>query len=115
MSLINPAGKISIPDAPDISPVDLIDQVVNNMIAQVTLLDIELASAQTSTKDASVTGLAMSIRSILDQAKRASSVIAAVNEDDESKTALIENLEPASDTNRKLRKLVESIRELEGR
>ncbi len=48
MSLIPKAGKIDVPNAPNISPVDLIKQIVENVSAQISLLDVEIFAAQDS-------------------------------------------------------------------
>ena len=46
MSGIIPAGKIDVADAPEISSVDLIRQIIENIEAQISFVDLEVYTAQ---------------------------------------------------------------------
>ena len=46
MSGIPAAGKIDLPIPPDIRPIELIQQVIENISGQIALLDVELCIAQ---------------------------------------------------------------------
>ena len=46
MSGIIPAGKIDVPDAPDIRSLDLIRQIIENIEAQISFVDLEVYTAQ---------------------------------------------------------------------
>ncbi len=46
MSGIIPAGKIDVPDAPAISSMELIRQIVENIEAQISFVDVEIYTAQ---------------------------------------------------------------------
>lgn len=43
MSIIPKASKIDVPDAPTITSVELIKQVIENISAQISLLDVEIS------------------------------------------------------------------------
>jgi hypothetical protein len=52
MSNIIPAGKIEVLDPPEIQSIQLIRQIVENVGAQIALLDSEIKVAQTSDRGA---------------------------------------------------------------
>ena len=45
------AAVIDVDDAPDISPVDLISQIITNINAQVSAIDLEICAAQRGDSD----------------------------------------------------------------
>jgi hypothetical protein len=53
MSSVIPAGKIEVVDPPEIRSLHLIRQIVENVGAQISLLDVEIKAAQSTESSSS--------------------------------------------------------------
>lgn len=108
------AGSIDIPDAPKISNVDLLGQVIRNITGQLTSFDSELSRSSRS-QNASMELLALcdGVSDIQSRITHLAGLIESTKKDEGVLAAVNKGMERDSDTRRKFEKLVKSVKAME--